>query len=822
MQCPLLVGVAHVESQGRGVTSADSGSITVVFHDHLRYYGRSERFGSHLAGVGSTAGEPCFQMQGIACSGHVIQLEGRRRGRRNDHLPVRVIVFDHQVSVHHLKGDRTGNAIIGRAAGSLAYRHVKVRRDLCTGWRHIRAVERAGRDLLNAGGDGLQSFIHVMQGKRNNGLGPCSRFGRRLGNTCVGIIQLDGVAVSGKMGRYLCVHRIESGVAGQLSRRKPFDLQFVYHRRERSGRQDVVFAATIGTVKDHTQRPYLSVRRDARKTQSVQVLGVFVRRNRFDRIAREPQNRIVKRPLLIGVVQIKMQYGGVAASRCDGVEREVFRLHSRETRYVGYSRLGSCRPSVEEDLPVMYRVGRGDDEILVQRRRCIERSRHRIDRINAGSVVANDQIAFGIDKIHVHLNHISGSAVTRQRHYRCRERVKLRFVGGDGELLLRFDHFGDRADGMELNIVQRKIVAYMQRIGVEVNHGYCHVVAVLVGIECLGVLVPYIVAVLRIAEVEDGGVPHIAVVFDAELEAGGIVHLAVVVDIRRPEREDIGRTFLENEVGIVGGIGAPCLFVTSFCAGHGVNEGEVSAFFRFDGSIGGIEIIRVLNDCKTVLFQSERVDVRRRVVIEIDLRSSGLVKIAPVVVFAHRSDRAVRAVFGIGIVFFVPSVRHHIIHGTGEGVVLLIYIGLGSGIAERGNGEVLRLPVVFFVFRAVHYPDVVIGSLRIGGDEYGIHAGQYLAGELLYRFGSVRNVDDDAFVARCVAREISVYGGRDSVCSCRGHIRQRESLGALRDGERDGVTVTFDDQFSVRFAESHYTVQRIGIVICVHIRNGGF
>ena len=168
--------------------------------------------------------------------------------------------------------------------------------------------------------------------------------------------------------------------------------------------------------------------------------------------------------------------------------------------------------------------------------------------------------------------HVDRELICRTEHIdgRGREGIHFGLVGIYHKLLLRFDHFGDAADGVKLNVIQGKVVTDIERVGIQVNHGDGDVVTILISVESLGMLMPAIVTELGFAEIERLGVPCMSVVLNAEDEACGVVHFTIVVDVCRPEREHVGGTFLQFEFGVGGRCGIPCFLITSFDTGLGI------------------------------------------------------------------------------------------------------------------------------------------------------------------------------------------------------------------------------------------------------------
>ena len=152
-----------------------------------------------------------------------------------------------------------------------------------------------------------------------------------------------------------------------------------------------------------------------------------------------------------------------------------------------------------------------------------------------------------------------------------------RFMHIHNPLLLRFDHLGDRTDRVELNIIQGKIIADIQGVGIQVYHRNRHIVTVLGSKERFGMLVPDIIAEFLLAQIQFLGLPCLAVILDPEYKPRRVVHFSVVIDIRRPEREDIGGAFHQFQFGVRSGGGIPSAFVSSLSSCYGIEECKIIA-----------------------------------------------------------------------------------------------------------------------------------------------------------------------------------------------------------------------------------------------------
>ena len=150
----------------------------------------------------------------------------------------------------------------------------------------------------------------------------------------------------------------------------------------------------------------------------------------------------------------------------------------------------------------------GDDDILVQGGRRVKRSRDRIGVLCVRRHVLDDQLSFGVLVLHMHLHGVVRLGVAIQRHYRCREGIYFRLMGGDDELLLRLHHFRHRADGMKLDVIQSKVITYIENVVIEVHHGDSHIITILVGEERLRTLMPDIIAELGVCQVQFSRLPH--------------------------------------------------------------------------------------------------------------------------------------------------------------------------------------------------------------------------------------------------------------------------------------------------------------------------
>ena len=152
----------------------------------------------------------------------------------------------------------------------------------------------------------------------------------------------------------------------------------------------------------------------------------------------------------------------------------------------------------------MRRFVGSDDDIVVESRRCIVRNGGKSVWIfNPGGVVFDNKPSVRVLVFHMHSNCIIRSAACHGL-YGSREHIYCRLVRGHNELLLGFDDTRDTTDRVELDVVQRKIISDMERVGIEVHYRNRHLVAILIGVERLGVLVPYIIAEFRFAQIQYG------------------------------------------------------------------------------------------------------------------------------------------------------------------------------------------------------------------------------------------------------------------------------------------------------------------------------
>ena len=393
--------------------------------------------------------------------------------------------------------------------------------------------------------------------------------------------------------------------------------------------------------------------------------------------------------LLVGIVEVERESSvHVGAGRCR--EAEVLCFDGREARDNRCSGLLGGRPVGEISFPLMGRFFGRNDDVLIQGRLCIEGYRRQVVRVlRSGRDIFDDQLSLRVLVNDMHGDRVV-AAVAGYRLNRGREDIYFRFMRRHYELLLRLHHLRDTADGVELDIIQCEVITDDEFVGVFVHHRNGHIIAVLFCIEGLGVLMPDIIPELRLAQIQFTGFPGMAVILDAEHEARGIVHLTVVVDVRRPEREHIGRTFLQFQFCVIGRCRIPCFLVTSGCAGHGVEEREVRTLTRLYRGIRRSKIMRIADDGKTVTAQVARVDACRLVLIEIKRDSTCLVKIAPVVILAYLTYLSVFAVFPVAVILFVASILHHILHRTGCGIVLFVGVGERGVRTERTDGQRLR------------------------------------------------------------------------------------------------------------------------------------
>ena len=204
------------------------------------------------------------------------------------------------------------------------------------------------------------------------------------------------------------------------------------------------------------------------------------------------------------------------------------------------------------------------------------------------------------------------------------------------EHLLDTYRTGRAAHGAELNVIQRKVIADKQLVRIQVHHAYCHVRCIGIGKERSRALMPTVVTELRTAQIKHS--PEflgLAVILYLELQLGGIVHFAVVVDVRCPEREQIGRTFLQLEARADGRVGVP-RFLSFYTIGSGIKQGKVLSLTRCKFGKRRIEVVRVLDHSKSVAVTFVGINTPRAygVGVEIDLRCSRLGVFAPELIVA--------------------------------------------------------------------------------------------------------------------------------------------------------------------------------------------
>ena len=185
--------------------------------------------------------------------------------------------------------------------------------------------------------------------------------------------------------------------------------------------------------------------------------------------------------------------------------------------------------------------------------------------------VHNHKVALGVGVFDVQVDLVLlHAAVHLDRG--CGELLNLGFVEIDCELLVRLNNARHTAYGMELNVVERKVVTYLEIVGVEVDNRNLNIVGILVGIESGGALVPDVVAVFLSIKVKHfAKIFSFAVILDAELQLCGVVHLAVVVDVCRPEREHVRCALFYA----LGRFGPPRAHIAAAGACGGVKQGEV-------------------------------------------------------------------------------------------------------------------------------------------------------------------------------------------------------------------------------------------------------
>ena len=204
--------------------------------------------------------------------------------------------------------------------------------------------------------------------------------------------------------------------------------------------------------------------------------------------------------LLVGIVERERERGCQVGTTGFG-ESERLCLDGREAWDNGGGSLARRSPVSEISRPVVRRFVGRDSNGLVQRSRGIVRHAWHIVRILcARGIIFDNQLPVGVLIFHMHRNLVI-RLVARHRLNGRSESIHFRFVGRDDEFLLRLDYLGQAANGMELNIIEGEIVTYVQRVSVEVDDRDGYVIAILFGIESLGVLVPDIIAELSAAEV---------------------------------------------------------------------------------------------------------------------------------------------------------------------------------------------------------------------------------------------------------------------------------------------------------------------------------
>ena len=452
----------------------------------------------------------------------------------------------------------------------------------------------------------------------------------------------------------------------------------------------------------------------------------------------------------------------------------------------------------------------GDDDILVQGGRRVKRSRDRIGVLCVRRHVLDDQLSFGVLVLHMHLHGVVRLGVASQRHYRCRESIYFRLMGGDDELLLRLHHFRHRADGVKLDVIQSKVITYIENVVIEVHHGDSHIITILVGEERLRTLMPDIIAELGVCQVQFSRLPHFRVILDTEFEPCGIVHLAVVIDVRCPEREHIGRTFLQLQLAAGSRRCVPCFLIGSFLTRSCIKEGEVRTGFSFHLGVRRVEMIGTADYRKTVALLAL---CQRTGIVEIHLRSA-VVVYAPEIIIADGTLVLVGTITGSVLII---AVLDDILHRTAGRIILLVGIGGGRVLGVRIDDEYLRCA---FDRIAVSEPDIGVRRVIVFRCEHKGLSRQRIHIHHFHRLAGIRYINGDLLGAvGLIACEISRCRSFLSVLSSSRHTVQRESLRTLRVGDRRRDTVARDHQITACLAESHHTVQRIGVIIGVHIRD---
>ena len=205
--------------------------------------------------------------------------------------------------------------------------------------------------------------------------------------------------------------------------------------------------------------------------------------------------------LLVSVVEVERERSGqIRTTRF--AERDLRRVNGREARDSGGCRKLGGGPFGEIDFPVMGRLLRLDDNVLVEIHFGVKgNSRHRVFVGGVPGDVMDIQLSVRILVLHMHGDGVV-CFITLYRFYRSREGIYFRFVRSDNKLLLRFDYFGDTAYRVELNVIQRKVITDIQCTGIKVDNGYADVVVIRFGRIGLGALVPQVIAVLGQTQIQ--------------------------------------------------------------------------------------------------------------------------------------------------------------------------------------------------------------------------------------------------------------------------------------------------------------------------------
>ena len=214
--------------------------------------------------------------------------------------------------------------------------------------------------------------------------------------------------------------------------------------------------------------------------------------------------------------------------------------------------------------------------------------------------------------------------------------------------------------------------------------------------------------------------------------------------------------------------------------------------------------------CKTVALLAL---CQRTGIVEIHLRSA-VVVYAPEIIIADGTLVLVGTITGSVL---IVAVLDDILHRTAGRIILLVGIGGGRVLGVRIDDEYLRCA---FDCIAVSEPNIGVRRVIVFRCEHKGLSRQRIHIHHFHRLAGIRYINGDLLGAvGLIACEISRCSSFLSVLSSSRHTVQRESLRTLRVGDRHRDTVARDHQITACLAESHHTVQRIGVIIGVHIRD---